>query len=233
MAFNFGSLATTQATSGIQQRLAPWGIYPVKFAGAKKDTIQGKKDVDATYNVLRVRFEGEQGYYEETIFYPKDGDDKRPTYTSKDGHEYQGASSFERTMTFIAQVAGVLNPKGFEKMKEASSKFKSFDDVVKAFIAVTEPAKGHETHIKLVGRTQNGNVVPGLPKFVAVNKNGELFTSDNFIGDNLFFTAYEESKKKEAESAKPTDMSSVDNSFEQINTEDRIDFDHWDDLGKL
>lgn len=208
--FNFGSLATTQATSNVQQRLKPWGIYPVKFAGARKETIAGKKDPNAVYDILKVRFEGEDGYYEESIFYPKEGDDKRPTYTSKDGHEYQGASSFDRTMTFIAQVAEVLNPEGFKKMQEASPRFKSFDDVVKAFIAITSPVKGKETHLKLVGKTQNGTVVAGLPKFVAINKNGEKFTCDNFLGDKLFFSAYEETKKAEYANAKPTDMSSTD-----------------------
>lgn len=211
--FNFGSLATTQATSNVQQRLKPWGIYPVKFAGARKETIQGKKDPSATYEILKVRFDGEDGYYEESIFYPKDGDDQRPTYTSKDGHEYQGASSFDRTMTFIAQVAEVLNPEGFKKMQEASSKFKSFDDVVKEFITITDKVKGKETKLKLVGRTQNGNVVAALPKFVAVNKNGEKFTCDNFLGDKLFFSAYEETKKAEYLNAKPTEMSNSDSTM--------------------
>lgn len=204
--FNFGSLATTQATSNVQQRLKPWGIYPVKFAGARKETIKGKKDPNAVYDILKVRFEGEDGYYEESIFYPKEGDEKRPTYKNKDGHEYQGASSFDRTMTFIAQVAEVLNPEGFKKMQDASSKFRSFDDVVKAFITITEPIKGKETNLKLVGRTQNGSVVASLPKFVAINKNGEKFTCDNFLGDKLFFSAYEETKKAEYANAKPTDM---------------------------
>lgn len=211
--FNFGSLATTQATSNVQQRLKPWGIYPVKFAGARKETINGKKDPSAVYDILKVRFEGEEGYYEESIFYPKEGDDQRPTYTNKDGHEYQGASPFDRTMTFIAQVAEVLNPEGFKKMQAASAMFKSFDDVVKAFIKITDPAKGKETNLKLVGRTQNGSVVAGLPKFVAINKNGEKFTCDNFIGDKLFFSAYEESKKAEYANAKPTDMSSANSSI--------------------
>ena len=132
--FNFGSLATTQATSNVQQRLKPWGIYPVKFSGARKETIKGKKDPNAVYEILKVRFDGADGYYEESIFYPKDGDEKRPTYTSKEGHEYQGASSFDRTMTFIAQVAEVLNPEGFKKMQAASAKFKSFDDVVSVIL---------------------------------------------------------------------------------------------------
>ena len=210
--FNFGSLATTQATSNVQQRLKPWGIYPVKFSGARKETIKGKKDPNAVYEILKVRFDGTDGYYEESIFYPKDGDEKRPIRTSKEGHEYQGASSFDRTMTFIAQVAEVLNPEGFKKMQAASAKFRSFDDVVNAFIKITDSAKGKETNLKLVGRTQDGNVVASLPKFVAINKNGEKFTCDNFVGDKLFFSAYEESKKAEYLSAKPTNMDSGENS---------------------
>jgi hypothetical protein len=206
MAFNFGSLATTPATSTSKPRLKPWGIYPVKFVGARKETITGKKDPSATYEVLKVRFEGEDGFYEESIFFPKEGDDIRPTYTSKDGHEYQGISSFERTMTFIAQVAQVLNPEGWQKMRAISSKFKSFDDVVSAFIKVTDPAKDKETNIKLIGKNSNGTVNASLPKFAAVSKEGELFVTDNFIGDKLFFTPYEESKKQEYYNAAPTNM---------------------------
>lgn len=204
--FNFGSLATTQATSNVQQRLKPWDIYPVKFAGARVETIQGKKDPSQTYTILKVRFDGEDGFYEESIFYPKAGDDVRPEYTSKDGHKYLGASSFDRTMTFIAQVAEVLNPEGFAKMQAASSKFKTFDDVAKAFIQITDKAKGKETKLKLVGRTQNGSIQVALPKFVAVNKQGERFCCDNFLGDKLFFSAYEEGKRAEYTSAKPTAM---------------------------
>lgn len=227
--FNFGTLATTQATSNAQARLKPWGIYPVKFAGARKEVIQGKKDPNATYEILKVRFDGEDGYYEESIFFPKPGDEKRPVYKNKDDHEYEGASSFERTMTFIAQVAEVLNPEGFKKMQAASAKFKSFDDVVTAFIKITDPAKGKETNLKLVGRTQNGTVVPSLPKFVAINKNGEKFTSDNFLGDKLFFSAYEESKRAEYLNAKPTEMGKAIHEDIPVNTmsgsEDEGDID--------
>ena len=45
--FDFGSLATTQATSNIQQRLKPWGIYDVKFSGArKKKTNRNMEDLE-------------------------------------------------------------------------------------------------------------------------------------------------------------------------------------------
>ena len=229
--FNFGTLATTQATSNVSYRLKPWGIYPVKFTGARKEVIQGKKDPSMTYEILKVRFDGEDGYYEESIFYPKPGDEKRPVYTSREGHEYEGASSFDRTMTFIAQVAEVLNPEGFKKMQAASSKFKSFDDVVTAFIKITDPVKGKGTNLKLVGKTQkDGTVVAVLPKFVAISKTGEKFTCDNFVGDKLFFSAYEEKKKAEYANAKPTDMSNdipaeINDIDKSPSSSDDIDFD--------
>ena len=229
--FNFGTLATTQATSNVSYRLKPWGIYPVKFTGARKEVIQGRKDPSMTYEILKVRFDGEDGYYEESIFYPKPGDEKRPVYTSREGHEYEGASSFDRTMTFIAQVAEVLNPEGFKKMQAASSKFKSFDDVVTAFIKITDPVKGKDTNLKLVGKTQkDGTVVAVLPKFVAISKTGEKFTCDNFVGDKLFFSAYEEKKKAEYANAKPTDMSNdipaeINDIDKSPASSDDIDFD--------
>ena len=229
--FNFGTLATTQATSNVSYRLKPWGIYPVKFTGARKEVIQGKKDPSMTYEILKVRFDGEDGYYEESIFYPKPGDEKRPVYTSREGHEYEGASSFDRTMTFIAQVAEVLNPEGFKKMQAASSKFKSFDDVVTAFIKITDPVKGKDTNLKLIGKTQkDGTVVAVLPKFVAISKTGEKFTCDNFVGDKLFFSAYEEKKKAEYANAKPTDMSNdipaeINDIDKSPASSDDIDFD--------
>lgn len=221
MSFNFGSLATTQATSNNQQRLKPWGIYPVTFAGARVEHVQGKKDPDAVYDILKVRFEGEEGYYEESIFFPRPEDETRPKYQNREGHEYEGASNFERTMTFIAQVGSVLNPDGFKKLQEQSSRFQSFEALAKAFITITDKVKGKATNLKLVGRTQqNGQVIPVLPKFVAVTKNGEVFTCDNFIGDKLFFTDYENSRRADYLNAKPTAVGNT-----AVDTDPANDFD--------
>jgi hypothetical protein len=132
-------------------------------------------------------------------------------------------------MTFIAQVAEVLNPEGFKKMQAASSKFRTFDDVARAFVQITDKVKGKETKLKLVGRTKDGAIRAALPKFVAVNKQGERFTCDNFLGDRLFFSPYEEGKRAEYLSAKPTPMSkpakSTDLDVDTAQDSEEIDFE--------
>lgn len=229
MGLNFGKLAETQAVAG-SKRLKPWEIHKVKFMGCKVDEIQGKKDPNATYKLLVTRFENESGYFEERTFFPNDDSAKRPTFTNKEGHEYEGASNFEQIMAFIAQLGTVLNPEGFKKMQAASSKFKSFDDVCKALITITTPSKGKEYFIKLIGKAdKEGRVSPALPRIVGVNKDGEVFTSDNFISTKfeiLGFTDYEEGKRKEAQKATPTNMGKVDDTPSESlvdNKEDEIE----------
>lgn len=208
MEMNFGSLATVQATSG-SKRLKPWDIYPVKFKGIDVREITGKKDPTMTYKILTTKFEGENGYYNEDTFFPTEASAKRNTYKNKEGHEKEMPSGFEQTMTYIAQLAGVLNPEGFKKMQAASSKFKSFDDVCKALDTILTPKIGTECFIKLIGRNRDGRVQPAFPNITALNKDGEVFTSDNFISlkkEILGFTEYEETQMQAYRNAKPTNM---------------------------
>ncbi len=225
MAFDF-NLNGVQGTSNTQKRLAPWGIYPVEFKGCRKESVAGKKDPTMTYDILKVRFEGEDGYYEESIFYPKDSDAERPTYKGKDGHEYQGASNWERTQIFVIQLVTVLcGEEGMKKFQEISSKFKSFDDLVTVLVKMTTPKVGTKTNLKLVGRTRENVVEPTLPKFVAVNHDGQVFCSDNFIGEKLFFSDYELQRVNEYKNAVPTDMGKVDASVLTDNSDmNDIDF---------
>lgn len=225
MAMNFGSLKTTNAISTSKPRLKPWGIYDVVFDGVTKNEFAGKKDPSKTYKVMRVRFSNNEGYYEESVFFPEsESDNTRPTYQNKEGHDYQVASNFDRAMGLVAQVAAVINPEGWPKMQAASDKFKSFDDVVNALIKITDPKKGTKTKLKLVGKTQDGSIVPCLPRFIAINKEGEPFTSDNFIGESVGFTPYEEGRRNEYLGAKPTpmkdDLADIDTKSESNEDED-------------
>lgn len=211
--FNFGPIDKVQATAGGNRRLRPWDTYEVKFVEAKYDTLVGKKDENKgqVYELLVVRFEGEEGYYEERIFNPGEKGNDRYENTNKEGHKYYSASPMERLRIFIAQMLTVLNPDGMKKMVELAPKVASFKQLCDVFAKLMEPAKGKTTHIKLCGRLNSQNRwEPCLPKFAGVTKNGELFTADNFIGDKLFFSPYEEERRKEYLNAKPTNMDSVE-----------------------
>lgn len=209
MAFNFGSLATTQAVSTSRAMLKPWNIYKVKFVGAEKKELPNKTNPDSPWKVLDIKFENESGYYTESIFYPNEKSTERPVYKRDDGSSYEAPSIFESTLTLIAQIMSVLTPEGYKKLQEISTKIKKFDEMADLVIKLTNPVVGKETNIKLVGKTINsgdraGSVMARSPRVVAMNKQGEVFTCDNFIGENLHFTSYEEGKRNEYLKTTPT-----------------------------
>ena len=186
MAFNFG-ISNDSAVRSTRQQLKPWGIYDVEFKGCEIREFDGKKDPSQHYKVLAINFEGEDGSFSVNKFFPKEGDEVRRTTEGKTG-TVTFPSSFEILMATVKQAAQVLSPKGFEKMQAASGKFRSFDDVANALIKITDPVKGTKTKIKLVGTNRDGKVVADVPRIVALNKQGEAFVCDNFIGDKLFFS---------------------------------------------
>lgn len=204
MAFNFGISAESAVRN--TRRLAPWEIHDVKFTGCEIREFNGKKDPTAHYKVLAINFENENGYFSLTNFFPKDGDDERKELDGKNGGKVIMPSNFETLMAIVKQTAQVLNPAGFEKMQAASSKFKSFDDVAKALISVTDKVKGAETKLKLNGRNKDGKVEAVIPRIVGINKEGVAFIADNYIGDKLFFSDYEETQRNAYLNAKPTEM---------------------------
>ena len=136
MSFNF-AISSDSAVRNSRRPLAPWEIHDVKFKGAEIREFNGKKDPNAHYKLLSIKYENEDGYFSVDLFFPKDGDDVRPEFDGANGGKVQMASSFETTMAIVKQTAQVLNPKGFEQMQKLSVKFKSFDDVAKTFIKVT------------------------------------------------------------------------------------------------
>lgn len=204
--FNFG-MTGESAVRTSRRMFAPWGIYDVVFKNIEVKEFQGKKDPSATYKCISITFEDSDFYFPVNIWFPKDGDDERRSYNGANGGTVEMPSNFEVTMNMVKQTAQVLNPSGFEKMQAASSKFKSFDDVANALVKILTPVKGKQTKIKLIGRNRDGKVQADVPRIVAINKEGELYICDNYIGDKLYFTDYEEGKKNEYKSASPTKMS--------------------------
>lgn len=203
--FNFG-ISKESAVRTVRPQLKPWNIYNVKFMGCEVREFPGKKDPSVTYKVLDIKFENEDGYFTVTKFFPKAGDDKRLEVETKNGGKRELASNFEELMNIVKQTAEVLNPEGFKKMSELSSKFRSFDDVAKTLIAVTDKVKGCETKIKLIGRNRDNRVVAEIPNITSVF-DGVATITDNYIGSKLFFSDYEEGRRSEYLKSRPTEMS--------------------------
>lgn len=231
MALNFGTLATTQTTS-TSTYLRPYNIYEgVKFAGIE-GPVTGTSAQGNSWTAYDFKFECKDGNYSERIFEPTEKSTERRTVTNAQGHDSELPSDFERTMAFLAQVGNVFNPDGFKKLQEASSKIKDFTTMINAFkkfIGTPETT----TNLKLSGRNSNGTVYASLPTFVRINsKTGEVFTSDNFLGDKVAFSAWELQKKSEYENAKPTNVSSIkDTSLDSMSNESSDDLDGLDELG--
>lgn len=225
MAFNFG-ISTESAVRSSRRPLSPWSINDVKFMGCEVREFAGKKDPTQTYKVLDIKFENEDGYFTVTNFFPKEGDDVRRTYEGKNGGTVEMPSNFETLMAIVKQTAQVINPEGFEKMQQASSKFRSFDDVVKALIQITDKFKGTETKLKLVGRNRDGKVTAEIPRILGINKQGEAFVSDNYIGSKLFFTDYEETQRANYVKATPTKMQDpIEESVSADSADDSFDLE--------
>lgn len=203
MSLNFG-ISADSAVRNTRRPLNPWEIHTVKFKGVEVREFNGKKDPTAHYKVLNVNYENEDGYFSLSIFYPKDGDDQRGERDGANGGKIPTVSPFENTMAIIKQTVQVLNPKGFEVMQKASSKFKSFDDVVTVMKKVLDPVKDKEIKIKLTGRNRDGKVVAQIPHIVAINKEGEAFICDNYIGDKLFWSDYEMKERDKYKGATPS-----------------------------
>ena len=203
--FNFG-ISKESAVKTVRPQLKPWNIYDVTFVGCEVREFAGKKNPNETYKVLDIKFENEDGYFSLTNFFPKDGDDARKEFDGKNGGKVIMPSNFETLMAIVKQTAQVLNPAGFEKMQAMSSKFRSFDDVAKALIAVTEKAKGTTTKLKLNGKNKDGKIEAVIPRIVGINKEGVAFIADNYIGDKLFFSNYELDQRDAYLKAAPTDM---------------------------
>lgn len=204
---DFSINSSVSAVSNSIKQLAPFAIYDVKYEKSEIVEFDGKKDPGKHYKTLRVRFSNADGYYEETIFFPTPADGEPKEYERPDGTKQKFPSNWDRIKFFMAQVMTVLNPEGYKKFCEASSKFKDFEMMANAFIKVLEPAMGKETKLKLMGRTdESGNVHATLPKFLSYNRDGQLYISTNFIGDRVFFSTYEEGQVQKFKNAKPTAM---------------------------
>lgn len=214
-------------------RLNPFEIHTVTFDGV--EIKSGTSKAGNEFKLLQFNFSNKNGVAEITIFWPDlERDGIREVRTAKDGHEYETPSRWEQTKTVISQTLETLSPEGFKKMQELSSKFKTFDDMANVFVKLVNKCIGTEVDVKFNGYVnKQGYMQLTFPNIVGINKKGELFVSDNYIGHgNLGLSEYEMRRGKELAETKPTKMGAdpvMDENPETEKPVDDIDL-NFDDL---
>lgn len=209
MNFDFSSAASSNFSSNGGSYLKPYDIYTVNLTKIEKTELKGKKDPNAVYPIVQLEFTevgDNKRTFTDKLFIPTTEDDlKRPVFENSNGHEYSRPSRMELFQYTLMQLVHVLNPTGEEKIKEVLPKVKTVDQftdlIVKALVGKEKVA----TKLKLVGRVTNGVTYAALPAACGLTKENEIFPI-NFVGENLSFSSYEESKRKEYQNAKPTSM---------------------------
>lgn len=218
--FDFSSLATTSGVAS-SHKLRPFDIYNVKFEEAKLDQVEAKVGVNAgkVFDVLKVRFSGDEGFYEESIFLPI-----MDSQAERQANNWGGLqpSEFDKLKMFVAHTCKVINPAGFAAFQQALASGKSIEGDCKTVskklaevcVNILNKNKGKKVALKLAGyKDKNGTVRASLPYYTAINQKGVEYVNNNFLADlevekpeTLSFTASEMKKKAEFENMKPTEM---------------------------
>lgn len=210
--FSFNSLSETSFVSNSQNYLKPYEIYKVNLTKIEKGEIKGKKDPNATYNVLTLEFTSTEGkgIFTENLFVPStDSDFERGE--SSVNHKPM-PSRFDRFQFTLMQIVEAINPKGAQTIKDNASKLKTIDDFVNLVIKALSGKNNVEVFLKLVGQNSGGKVYARLPNSCLIGNDGRP-SALNFINPDeskLYFSNYEIGQANAYKNAAPTPMPSVD-----------------------
>jgi hypothetical protein len=218
MKMNF-NLANTKGTA--VTRLKAWNIYTVAFKGVELKT--GTTSEGKTWKAMQFNFEGPDGIYSHMVFCPGEDGDKRVTGSTA-GRDWELPSALEVLTRTIAHVTQTLAPESWDKLQTLELDLpKDFEKLVTIMQKALAKAVNKETQLKLVG---NNKGYATIPNFISINKDKVAYVSNNWLGDKLGWTAYEEQKMKKAKDTTPTAISEdkVEVSVDNEDSED-VDFD--------
>lgn len=201
-------------------RLQPWTINEVVLKGVELKT--GTTKDGSEWKAMQVKFAGDAGIFEPMFFCPKEGGDERPTGTTN-GRTWVLPSQMEQLALTIAHIVGTLAQPNFEKLQKVSldlpKDFEKLVDLVKKALA---PAINKTTHIKLIGDKRGYAAVPNFTRVV----DDVAKISNNWLGDNLAFSAYEIQAKEKAAKTKPTEIKEAAASdIDEVADNSDLDFD--------
>ena len=206
--FNFSTTAGA-SQSTFKPQLPGNEIHEVKFDGAVSEDIQGKKDPEQVYKVLKLKFSNEKGQFEHTIFEPRKEDfDRGENKTTRNGEEttFPTPSNVELMMLLLKHTIDAVLPSLGEKIDkgEVTLGGKNWEQLRNNIVKVLEKGKGVTTKIKLINDSKGNPRFPGF--FAGINQEGKAYVRNNFIGASVGFTSYEKTRIDNASNAKPTKM---------------------------
>ena len=240
-AFNFNSFAQVKPANTTSY-LKPYTInnnVTIKNTEIKEGTSANGN----AWKSLVITFGNDEGIYNDSTFFLDVNDPKvveRGNFDMPNGGKRQLPSRWEQTYYKLAAIGHAFAPDLIEKFNSVVGKCKTFDDFIKAFKAmIDKTANKTTTSMKLIGRNNKGHIYATLPNCVGIAQAtdekaaasngvevGEWYTwMVSPFGSDLYFTSYEEGKKSELASAKPTEMPETNNIDTTSEESGDIDFD--------
>lgn len=218
MTFNLNNVKGTAVV-----RLKAWRIYDVVFKGI--ELVKGKNKEGNEWKAMKIKFSGEEGIFEPLVFCPGEGGGERITGETG-GKKWELPSALEQLQCSVAHVMANLAPEMMEKFSKAASGLaipEDFEKLVETMNKALAKAVNKQTKLKLVG---NNKGYASLPNFVGINKEGEVYINNNWLGDTVAFSDYEVKKMNEQKNAKPTAVKDdVDNTDDTAVGNEDLDFD--------
>lgn len=194
---------TAASTSNVKKTLDGNAIHKVIFKGCEAVDITGKDE--KKYKLIKIRFENEEGVFEDSVFEPSEADFKRP----QSAQGYEQPSGFEYLMTKMRHLIAAVNP-DLDKQIDSGEKSLSAPDWNKfreLIVRATNKGKDAEVEIKLMKNKNGYSIFPRY--FLGLSKEGNVYIKkgNGFIGHGLYFTEKELEVIEKQANAKPTDMS--------------------------
>lgn len=211
------NLTNTKATA--TTRIQPWTISEVQFKGVEERS--GNTKDGGVWKAIQFKFAGANGIFEPMFFCPKEDGDQRVSGETA-GRKWELPSAVEQLQFAIAHIVGTLAPTNFSKLQNVSVELpKDFSKLVEIVRKALAAAVNKTTYIKVIGDNKG---YAAVPNFININKEGGAYISNNWVGENLAFSAYELKKKDSQAAAKPTAIDDVaPDSTEDTNSD--LDFD--------
>ncbi len=201
---NFNLTEVTGQVTG-SNRLRGWEIHTVQFKGV--EFVTGKSKEGKDWTAMKIKFGNDKGIFEHQVFCPANDDSRRSGETN--GKKWELPSGLESLSLTVAYLCRSLDPELYEKNK---SKFvfelpAQFEKLVAFIGKLLERSINKTTQLKLVC---NNKGYAQLPQFIRINRDGDVYLADHWLGDCCSFSDYEMTQMKKQKDAKPTDMGSID-----------------------